>query len=290
MPRLTFHDLGVWYPGAFLARKFPWIIGRVGFPLLVVVVPLLTPLLLDLVRSGSLKPSLKVAVLIAIGVSAAAVAYLKEAESRLEKLEKEDAIAAVHQARQDVWRRIGELNSDAAGATGQLVEALDDRSRNQPKFQSQVEHLQTAILANIADCLSQHLGLDRRVISANWSVLQVQEGKEYFVPLRYDRHDVRRAHGSRSHELASDKPGASRALLTGKVTLVPDTQSSDMLPFFPDSPAYRSILSIPVTVRNSRLGVVNIDATEPNLLSLDLETLVADLAYLIGLCEHLKGE
>jgi len=69
---------------------------------------------------------------------------------------------------------------------------------------------------------------------------------------------------------------------------VRDTRAAPAAGAFPRDAPYRCILSVPVDCEGRIVGVLNIDATRPDMLEIGHGDLVMDLAYLIGWCEILR--
>jgi len=196
--------------------------------------------------------------------------------------------------REDVWNQIMRLNERVTGNVAVIMDHCSARSRraiDHTEYRERLRGLQQHLLGHIVDVLNHKLNLppDSMTLSANWAVRGEGEHADQFQVLRYDRNmPDRRVRSDRWHPIADGLPGASEAFERCKTTLVPDTHDEDLSTFFPERPAYRSILSVPVETNGEIIGVVNIDSDQPEVLRVEHATLVWDVAYLIGLCQVLE--
>ncbi len=207
------------------------------------------------------------------------VSYLVRTQKKLQEVELADvkgtALAMLKRHKQD-----------ATGNLSQLLKLLLSDEKNE----SDIRYLQTAFLAHAVDVAKETLGhgssWDHR-IAASW-VIPVDDFSE-FKTVAYDRNRADRSPGKR-RPILPGIPGAPEAFLTGKTVLIADTRTEAMRTHFPDDTTYGTILSIPVRVlnlddRDRVIGVMSLDCEKSGDLTMDLEYLVKDVAYVIGLCE-----
>lgn len=217
------------------------------------------------------------------------VGYLAAAEKAIDEAEKQSALD-----------RFVLFNKMAAGNVGAVLDTFWRRHRRRTNAQtSDGEYLaslqsrQQQLLSHAARIIRHQIGagLAEDAITANWCLRGMGEHENSFRVEVYDRdmHD-RKADPDDWKVIQEDLPGASAAFLSGDITLVPDTH--DLPDIFSGKDAYRSILSVPVKVESRVLGVMNLDARDPDILNTEHGELVLDVAYLIGFCEILrrKGE
>lgn len=213
------------------------------------------------------------------------VAYLAGAE-----------VVARRNASDEIWNIIKRLNTDIMGHLAALLSDLRQRQTDRHslpprQFRAQMVHFQQHLLHHATNVIAEHIELEKReVLSANWTMRVPGREPPAFRVVVYDRHMAdRQVSTQRFHDIREGSPGASLAYLSGEVAFVEDTRAEGHLVPFRDDARYRSILSFPVSLRDGEvLGVLNIDSTETGILDPDLEYLVRDIAYLVGLCECLK--
>ncbi|XHC26783.1 MAG: GAF domain-containing protein [Phycisphaerales bacterium] len=200
----------------------------------------------------------------------------------------------------EVWDRVQRLNADATGHLVLLLEAFAARHRagdaprlGKAAYQERLRGLQQHLLSHAVNMICASADLDSKTspISANWCLRREDETDDQFRVIVYDKNmPDRRPKAGNWRPIASARPGASQAFLTGCVNFVDDTHSEEYREFFDNSPTYRSILSVPVECSGSVIGVMNVDASEPETLVEDHQHLVLDIAQLIGWCELLRNE
>jgi hypothetical protein len=276
---------GFYLPGCWVFRKGPswlrtWVAPLIMLGAIVVsivAVPIATWLG---VPSGRLWLVYSVLALVA-GVAS----YLRESEAKLKELEKASVkVEYLAQVKRDHDEATGNLS-----ALLRLLEARNARSITPTQLEERLNDLQGRLLLQIVAVMELARALGRGVVSANW-VVRDPNNPDVFRVVRYDRNRVDRVAG-RAHEIRQGLPGAAEAFLKGDVCLVADTQAEDTRAHFTDNRSYRTILSIPVRVRDGFvLGVVNVDGTIPRTFQVEDAYLISDAAYVIGLCETLKGK
>jgi len=179
-----------------------------------------------------------------------------------------------------------ELNADMAGNVSAVIRSIQsrfDKSIKPTAFVERCVGLQQNFLTYIVDVASESLAVRRETVSANWMVLTDHNSLVLEV---FDRNVV----GRQVIDLSLDghQAGAVVAFKSQDVTVVPDTHDEPVRHMFRANCPYRAIISIPVTVDQVVVGVVNIDSTVPHSLPIDLADELLDAVYLIGLVEVLK--
>ena len=211
--------------------------------------------------------------------------------------------AATHRATalsKRVWDKIGQLNRDNTGNVWLITNCFCRRHRRNgagrltpDQYKTELKGLQQHLLSHAVDVIhaQPNINLPERSLYANWALRGENEHSEEFRVVLYNRNMThRRPQLTDWKPIEEGRPGASGAFLKGEVTLVEDTHDEAHQKFFPGSPAYRSILSIPMIAEDQVIGVMNIDAAEPHVLQIEHENLVMDIAYLVGLCEVLRND
>ncbi len=182
------------------------------------------------------------------------------------------------------------------GALSFVTERVERRfgSKQQlpkPVFISELSSLQSRLLDHARRAISEESGVDINSVWANWCVEEVDNDNKVFCVQCFHGDAHKRTPGSK-HEIADYLPGASKAFSTSKVTIVDDTHDPELKEFFDQDTEYRCILSVPVRIAAGGdqwvIGVTNFDSKIPDSFSMDMERVVADFVYLIGLCEVLK--
>lgn len=200
----------------------------------------------------------------------------------------------------EVWERVRRLNENATGHLALLLERFANRHRqasgnrtSKDAYHQELRDFQQHFLSHAVNVICWSLGIEPStgLISANWCLRGSDDHANQFRVELYDRNMAsRRPRDDDWKSIETNRPGASSAFLTANVALVPDTRDTEVAGFFPTSAPYRSILSVPVDCRGEVIGVVNVDSKEVNLLQIDHQFLVLQVAYLVGFCEVLRQE
>jgi GAF domain-containing protein len=203
---------------------------------------------------------------------------------------------AQRDARQEVWGVVKDLNTDTMGHLAILLRFYRERylsggGMDATAFRVTMTGLQQHLLGHIIEVIGQHHGLtNKHELSANWSLFEEDDHGQWFRPVVYDRNmPDRQPSPFRRYPIEQHIPGAATAFLTGEVAYVADTADQEVAHHFRKRASYRCVLSFPVNSGDRVVGVVNVDAQQPEQLTPDLEYLLRHIAYLIGLCEALKG-
>lgn len=187
---------------------------------------------------------------------------------------------------------IAQMNSDLASILATALRTAEQRANgkkdlSRPAYNEELKRLQQGLLTHCVRVLSDMslADLPERALSANWTL----RGEGDFIVVVYDREHLMRPAG-RTHPINKSAPGASQAFLTGDISLVPNTESEETREFFTPGATYRAILSIPaINAKTGRvIGVVNVDSTTAETLSITDAQLILDAVYTIGLLELLK--
>jgi len=213
--------------------------------------------------------------------------------------DREQRETAVKRANEMELAALRRHKSYTAGNLAALLRSLIEETDHDP---AAVRSLQVAFLSHAVDVARDYLGiskLDDR-LAATW-VIPIDSYTKWKT-VAYDRNRIARQPG-RVRAIAPGIPGAADAFLTGNTVLIPDTTAADVAKYFDAKPSYRAILSVPArTMHVSKLanvtidghpdnivGVLNVDCTETNTLRPELAEVLYDIAYLIGILEHLGG-
>ncbi len=200
----------------------------------------------------------------------------------------------------EIWDRVRRLNENSTGHLALLLECFSNRHRQSPgertpksAYLQTLRDFQQHFLQHAVDVVCTHLEVDPSTdeISANWCLRGRGENADAFRVELYDKNMARRRPRDDDWKaIEPGRPGASAAFLGAEVALVADTRDNEVAGVFSDTAPYRSILSVPVDCRGEVIGVVNLDAKEPNLLRIEHQFLVLHAAYLVGFCEVLRQE
>jgi hypothetical protein len=222
-----------------------------------------------------------------------------KSRAEADRQEKEVALAAEkaakEQARAAELKAICQYKRDTAGNLARLAKTLVEGTNH-------TRTLQASFLSHAVDVVKDFLELDRRDdrIAATWAI-PVSSYTEWEV-VAYDRNQTGRQPG-RVRKIQADIPGAAQAFLTGDEIHVEDTQDEKVAKHFAVKPPYRSILSVPARTVNVKsgqnvmidghpnmiFGVLNVDCRDCGVLRADTVNVLRDIAYLLGVLEHIGG-
>lgn len=157
-----------------------------------------------------------------------------------------------------------------------LLLACDDRDS--------LDSIQVGILSVIVDKTKNLIREGRDgIISANLMVAD-EQAKVLRLTL-FSRHHADR----RKIEVPFGAPGAGIAIQDVAPVYVKDIQTPDLARMFRRDAPYRSILSIPIACDHRRIGVVNIDSTEPNAFDMGIVDHLQPYVQMLGLSLCLSG-
>ncbi len=233
---------------------------------------------------------------LAVGV----LALASKTRAHEDKEERMRAEKAVEDARADAHADKLQAISDHKRMTaGNLSRLLKIRYENT----GDTGPVQEAFLQLAVDSVKQFLGLDPKDtrITANWTI--PINGYSQWEVVAYDRNQTNR-HAGGVRPISPGIPGAAESYLTGRDMFVKDTQDQEVAQHILGTPPYRSVVSVPARILNCRgeqnvvidgrpnrvCGVLNVDCREPEVLRPDVADTVRDIAYLLALLEHLRGD
>lgn len=184
-------------------------------------------------------------------------------------------------------RALDAISLDTAGYLRRLLKELiakRDVQKRPDEFAAELRNLQQRLLDQVRRHLRSSSEL-RGDIWCNWVVAE-SAGDEFSVQVANEDHSRQR----KRHPIAEGIPGASRAFLTHDAQIVTDTHAPEIAEHFDQSAPYRSILSVPVSIDVEpgdprMIGVLNVDSSVPNEFELRHVNLVAEYAYLTGICQ-----
>lgn len=228
---------------------------------------------------------------------------LAEAE-RLAKATADEELKLEAQRAKDAEARAKTAGLDAlvnykwemAGNIARLLKNLHDGTNH-------TRLLQSAFLHHAVDVVKDALNIPRKdtKISATWVV--PCDGYSQWVTVAYDRNLSARQAGQK-RAISPGVPGVSEAFLTGNDVYVRDTTEKTVAQHFGVAPKYRTIVSVPARMQNVThapnvhinghpnviIGVLNIDASEADILPINTADYVRDIAFLIGVLEHINRQ
>jgi hypothetical protein len=178
------------------------------------------------------------------------VTYVSKSQAEQDRRDKEAALAAEAAAKQAAREsEIAAICRNKRDATGNLARFL----KTQIEQTNHTRTIQAHLLRNAVDVVKDYLQLPRDddSIAATW-VIPVDEYSKWKT-VAYDKDRVHRQPGAK-RDIKDGIPGAAQAFITGDRVLIPDVCDEKFARWFPATPAYRCILSVPARTMHMTCG------------------------------------